>query len=341
MILDVKPARALTGAIVLPASKSYTIRAFFIAACGGPSTLIAPSDCDDARIAKSLGRALKNKARVFDAGESGTALRFLLPLLSFFNTPAVVKGKGTLVGRPNHHLCKALRRQGMDIRGSGPKESVPIMYKGGALKPGTITIDGSVSSQFISAVLIAAPRLKGDSRIVIIGKEMVSSNYVVMTRQILAKAGITVSASGPRTLIVKGGQTFKGLNRFHVPSDYGLAAFPLAAALLLPSKVALKGNLDKNFVQSDAHIIGFLRKMGGRFHQNTKAITVKGPSALKGGVFNLKDCPDLVPIMAVLALFAKGRTKLVGIGHARVKESDRISDLRRELLKVGARISET
>ena len=229
----------------------------------------------------------------------------------------------------------------MDIRGAGPKESVPIVYKGGALQAGVIKIDGSVSSQFISALLIAAVRLKADSRIVITGKEMVSGDYITMTRQILARAGIKISASGPRTLLAKGRQTFKGLKRFHVPSDYGLAAFPLAAALLLPSKVTLKGNLDKNFVQSDGHIIGFLKKMGGRFRQTAKAITVEGPSLLKGGVFNLKDCPDLLPIMAVLALFAKGRTKVTGIGHARVKESDRISGLRRELLKVGAGVSET
>ncbi len=228
----------------------------------------------------------------------------------------------------------------MDISGKGVKESIPIVYKGGELKPGVIKIDGGLSSQFISALLIALPKLNNDSRIVITGTKIVSSDYIKMTRQVLSKAGIKIGAIGQRTLTVKGKQHFKPLV-FDVPCDYGLAAFPLSAALLLKSNVVLKGNLDRRLIQSDGHIIAFLKKMGGRFGHTTKAITVKGPSVLKGGIFDLTDCPDLVPIMAVLALFAKGPTKLTGIMHARVKESDRISDLRRELLKVGAKVSET
>ncbi len=341
MQLTVKPIEHLRGTIELPASKSYSIRAHFIAACGGRSTILGSSDCEDAVVARNVGKALGKKSALFDVGESGTSLRFLLPLLPLHTSQAIVKGKGTLVGRPNHHLCTALRAQGMDICGSGPKESVPILYKGGALQPGLIKIDGSLSSQFISALLIAAPRLAADSRIEITGKEMVSADYIVMTRQILAKAGIKVSAAGPRTLIVKGGQKFKGLKDFRVPSDYGLAAFPMAAAALLSSKVVLKGHFNDAFVQSDGHILAFLRRMGVKFNKTGKAISMSGPFKLKGGVFSLKTCPDLVPIMSVLALFATGRTELVDIHHARAKESDRISDLRKELLKVGAKVGET
>ncbi len=301
--------------------------------------MIGASDSEDALAAKSVTRALKEGAAVLDVGESGTTLRFLLPLLPFHVPRAVVKGKGTLVGRPNHHLCATLRRQGMDIRGTGPKESVPIVYKGGPLEGGTIRIDGTLSSQFISALMIALPRLEADSRIKVIGP-MVSKDYVFMTRRILARAGIKVGAYG-REFFIPGNQKFKGLKNFRVPSDYGLAAFPLAAALLVPSTVVLKGNFGRDWPQSDGHIINFLKKMGGRFTDTARSIIVKGPSSLKGGAFNLKDCPDLVPIMAVLSLFARGRTKLTGIGHARLKESDRLSDLRRELLKVGARVSET
>ena len=346
MILDVKPVRALQGVVELPASKSYTIRSFFIGVYARHSSIRNASDCDDAEVSRILQKALSKKAEVFYVEESGTSLRFLLPLLSFLGHPAVVKGKGTLVGRPNHHLCAALRRQGMDIRGTGPKESVPIVYKGGLLEAGTIRIDGSLSSQFISGLMIALPRLEADSRIVVTGK-MVSNDYITMTRRILSKAGIEIkiedrsSKLEGKEYFIKGNQQFKGLRNFRVPSDYGLAAFPLAAALLVPSKVVLKGNFDRAWPQSDGHIIGFLKKMGGRFTHTDRSITIKGPSSLKGGVFNLKDCPDLVPVMAVLSLFARGRTKLTGIGHARLKESDRLSDLRKELLKVGAKVSET
>jgi 3-phosphoshikimate 1-carboxyvinyltransferase len=98
--------------------------------------------------------------------------------------------------------------------------------------------------------------------------------------------------------------------------------------------------LKDDLVQSDGQILKLLRKMGVRFTKTDSAIKMTGPFELKGGEFSLKNCPDLLPVMAVLALFARGRSRFYDIGHTRVKESDRISDLRRELLKIGARISE-
>jgi 3-phosphoshikimate 1-carboxyvinyltransferase len=340
MILNVKPVPSLKGSIHLPASKSYSIRALIIGAFG-KSQIKGASNCDDAIVAKQTAQALAKRSKVFHVGESGTTLRFLLPLLPLYVKQAIVKGKGTLVGRPNAHLCQTLRDCGMNIAGVGPKESVPIAYKGGEIKGGTIKIDGSLSSQFISALLIAAPHFELNSRIVITGKDMVSKDYIVMTLQILAKAGIVVKRKSEREFMIQGRQTFKGLKNFTVPSDYGLAAFSMAAASILPSQVVLKGHLKNDLIQSDGHILEFLKRMGVVFKKTDSAITMKGPFALKGGIFSLKDCPDLVPIMAVLGLFAKGQTKLVDVFHARAKESDRISDVRTELLKLGADIKET
>ena len=341
MILNIKPAKIFKGQIRLPASKSYSIRAFIIAACGGRSHIIHPSNCEDALVARNISNALKKKTKVFNVGESGTSLRFLLPLLPFCTNRTTIKGKGTLIGRPNHHLCESLRRQGINIQGSGLKESVPIVYKGGQLKGGTIKIDGTLSSQFISALLIALPRFEEDSQIIITGKEMVSADYIVMTNQILAKAGIRIQQLTSRKYFIKGNQKFKGLKNFIVPSDYGLAAFPMAAASLLQSNIVLKGYLKDDLIQSDEHIMKFLKTMGVKYKKTDISISIKGSFNLKGGTFSLKNCPDLVPIMAVLALFAKGQTKLVDIFHARAKESDRISDVRSELLKIGANVKET
>jgi 3-phosphoshikimate 1-carboxyvinyltransferase len=359
VILNCPPVKRLQGSIHLPASKSYSIRAFIIAACGGISQIRHASNSEDAVIAlktaQALGASVSSKGQVhtvkasslkvrskeFSVGESGTSLRFLLPLLALHAYKARVRGKGTLVGRPNAHLCETLRQQGMDIRGAGEKESIPIIFNGGGLSGGRVLVDGSLSSQFISALLIALPSLEQDSRLILTGKELVSKDYILMTTEILAKAGVIVKPRSAREYAIKGGQKFKGLKNFHVPSDYGLAAFPLAAAALLPSNVILHGNLDKDLIQSDEQIMRFTDSMGVKYERTSRAIKIKGPFNLKGGVYSLTDCPDLVPIMAVLALFAKGRTKLVGIHHARAKESDRISDLRKELLKVGARVSET
>ncbi len=360
MILNVRPINKIQGSIALPTSKSYSIRALIIAACGGRSQLKYVSNFDDAKVALKvaidLGAKVQDKGgvmhfhapekpfvkyKVFNVGESGTSLRFLLPLLPLHVPSALVKGKKTLVGRPNAHLCASLRACGLNIKGIGDKESVPIAYKGGLLKSGKINIDGSLSSQFISALLIAAPRLKGDTHLLITGDKLVSQDYIVMTTQILAKAGIKVKQLSDREYVIAGGQLFKGLKNFCVPADYGLAAFPMAAGALLPSKLVLKGYLPNELIQSDGHILEFLKNMGVKFQKSDKGLKINGPFNLKGGTFSLKNCPDLVPIMAVLALFAKGRTVLSDIHHARAKESDRISDLRQELLKVGAQVSET
>ena len=235
MILNCRPLASLQGRIHLPASKSYSIRAFIIAACGGISQIKHASNCEDAVIAlktaKALGASIRGKndqylvkaalkkvnSKTFSVGESGTTLRFLLPLLALHTQKAKVQGQGTLVGRPNAHLCATLRSQGMDIRGAGEKESVPIVFNGGALQGGRVMVDGSLSSQFISALLIALPSLDHDTRIILTGREMVSRDYIQMTRQILAKSGIIIKRVSSREYTIKGKQRFKGLKNFYVP----------------------------------------------------------------------------------------------------------------------------
>lgn len=359
MRLKISPTHHIKGRIALPASKSYSIRAFIIAACGGKSTIKSPSDCQDAVVALKTAAALGSEVvrvgnnwsvkagartvrkHTFHVGESGTVLRFLLPLVSHFAPKAVIDGAGTLVGRPNHHLNAALRKAGLDIQGTGAKESVPIAYKGGSINGESVSVDGSLSSQFISAAMIACALRNETTRLRITGRTMVSRDYITMTRQILLKAGIKVNRKSEREYLIPGGQQYKGLKNFTVPSDYGLAAFFLAAGALLPSDLTLTGALKDDLMQSDGHILPFLRKMGVRFQKTDRFIRIKGPFKLKGGTFSLKDCPDLVPIMAVLGMFATAPIRLVDIHHARAKESDRISELREELVKVGANIRES
>ncbi len=360
MILKVKPACFLRGAVDLPSSKSYSIRAFLIASLGGSSRIVNPSDCDDAKmaiaVAKKLGsRVVCLKKNIFqlvssktsrittpiNVGESGTVLRLILPLLALRGQKVKVDGYGTLRGRPNTFLIRVLRRMGVQIKGHGSKDSIPIVLKGGRLRGGRVSIDGSLSSQFISALLTACPNLPEDTSLKITGRKIVSQTYITMTRQILRQAGIRIIQKDMRHFFIKGRQSFCGLRTFRVPSDYGLAAFFLAAAALVDSRITLKGFLTKDFIQSDGQILKFLRAMGVRFRLTERSIDIQGSFPLKGGEFSLKDSPDLVPIMSILALFAKGRTRIYDIGHARAKESDRISDLRKELLKIGANISES
>ncbi|MFA5060350.1 MAG: 3-phosphoshikimate 1-carboxyvinyltransferase [Candidatus Omnitrophota bacterium] len=356
MNLIVRPTPVLKGSFYLPASKSYSIRAFIIAACGGTSKIISPSNCDDAKVAVDVARQLGAKitlskkiwtvlardkkitTRQIDVGESGTVLRFLLPLLAVQGNSIRVIGTGTLKGRPNLSLVKTLKAMGACIDGSGSVQSIPIDIKKGKIRGGKISIAGTVSSQFISALLIACPELREDTKLFVKGK-LVSQDYITMTRQVLKKAGIQIQDK-KKYFHIPGRQKFKGLKNFIVPSDYGLAAFFLVAGALLRSRITLKGFLKDDLLQADGKILDLLRKMGARFVKTNQGTTISGPFHLTGGSFSLKDCPDLVPIMAVAALFAKGKTRLYDIGHARVKESDRISDLRKELLKIGANVKE-
>lgn len=359
MTSSVKPTGGLRGSVTLPASKSYSIRAFLIAACGGVSRIISPSDCDDALVAMSVAQRLgariipqpretflvkagkpSPKLSLINVGESGTVLRFLLPLLPLNFRRAKVIGRGTLRGRPNQQLIQVLRAQGVAIRGRGPQETIPIIFSGGTLKGGPIQVDGTLSSQFISALLIACPQILEDTRLDLKGRRLASADYIEMTRRVLARSGVKSKKISTRRFLIPGSQVFKGLQDFHVPSDYGLAAFLMAASALLPSQVTLRGHFNKALPQADGVILNFLKRMGVKFSASSQAIKMRGPFELKGGDFSLQSCPDLVPVMAALALFAKGRTRLLNVGHARVKESDRISDLAFELKKLGARIEE-
>ena len=359
MNLIIKPSSLIQGEIFLPASKSYSIRGFIIAACGGLSKIINPSNSDDVKVSMTIARALgakiyplgnniyqvmagRNPLRLskINVKESGTVLRLLLPLLSLKQKRSLVIGEGTLKGRPNRHLTSTLRKMGIDIRGSGQQESVPIVLDGGSLKGGTIIIDGSLSSQFISALLIACPQLREDSRVKITGEKIVSVDYITMTKQVLELSGVHITEVNQRLYLIKGKQRFHGLKNFIVPADYGLAAFFMAAAALIKSDVILRGNLDENFIQADGAICSILHKMGVRFQKTNQFIRIQGAYLLKAQEFSLKDCPDLMPIITVLALFAQGKTRIFDIGHVRAKESDRISALKKELGKVGAKIIE-
>lgn len=359
MKLIVKPTSCLEGRIVPPTSKSYSIRAFIISSLGGTSRIINPSLGDDVRVSinicKQSGAKVKrlkkniwyvkrvrkiNFPKLINVGESGTSLRFLLSLASLSPRHITVKAEGTLKSRPNKTLISVLRKMGANIKGSGHRETTPIFVDKGKIRAGRINIDGTLSSQFISSLLIALPLLKSDSTVNITGDYVVSSPYIDMTIAVLNRAGIKIGKKSIRQYKISGNQRFKGLGNFYIPVDYGLSAFLMAAACLNNSKVVLQATRD-NLVQADKKIIEFLKKMGVKFKLSKNKITIKGPVRLRGGDFDCKDCPDLVPVLGILALFANRKTRLHGIGHLRIKESDRISDFRAELMKVGARVEES
>jgi 3-phosphoshikimate 1-carboxyvinyltransferase len=360
MILRIKPALYLDGGLQAPASKSYSIRAFFVASLGARSLIVNSSKADDVLVARhicsklgaKLKRIKKNTWQIkgiegkinfppkINARESGTSLRFFLAIASLTDKNIKINARGTLLSRPNKPLLEVLRKLGARIKGKGRRESAPIIAKAGNMRPGNISIDGKLSSQFISSLLITLPRLDSKSSLTITGSYIVSRPYIDMTLGVLKIAGIKIIRQSQRCFVIPGRQKSSGLKRFIVPGDYGLAAFIMAAGVLCKSHIIIKGIGKDNLVQADKRILFILRKMGARLRFSGNAIKITGPQKLKGTQLNLRDSPDLVPVTAVLALFAKGKTRIYGIGHVRAKESDRITDLRKELIKTGAKVKE-
>lgn len=362
MILQIRPTDCLEGKIKAFPSKSYSIRAFFIASLGGRSVIISASDSDDSTIArkicsnfgakikrvksniwqvKGVGKDIKFPPQI-NVKESATTLRFLLSLVALTNKEKAItiEGEGSLSSRPNKPLLQVLRKIGARIKGRGRNESVPILVSPEKIKAGNLKIDGSLSSQFISSLLISLPLLNFATSLEITGNEVVSLPYIDMTLSLLKISGIKIKRINLRQFIIPGKQAFKGLKRFVVPPDYGLAAFIMAAGILCKSKIIIYGIGEDKLIQADKNILWILKKMGAELKFIRGSLEIIGPQNLKGADLNLKDSPDLVPITAVLALFAKSRTRIFGIAHVRAKESDRITDLRKELIKVGAKIRE-
>jgi len=206
----------------------------------------------------------------------------------------------------------------------------------GKMKGGTAHLNGSVSSQFLSALLIASPLSEQDTRIVIDG-ELKSRPYAEMTMDMLAEAGIRIEA-GTREFIVPAGQSFH-LKGYTIPGDFSSSSYPMAAAAVTGSEVTVRGMLPSR--QGDSAIIDILRRMGAEvsWDRENGDLRVKG-GELKGVDVDAGRTPDLVPTIAVMGAMAQGKTTIFNAEHVRHKETDRLHAMALELSKMGADIRE-
>lgn len=358
MNLSVNHTDSIRGVVKASPSKSYTHRAILVGSMSGRTVISNPLMCDDTRhtirTCKRLGARITRHGntlivRGFDAGrrlngprhlnvgESGTLLRFVLPILAYGKGIFTVTGEGTLKARPNKAIVEVLRAWGVNIEGRGDEQKTPLRVSAvGALKGGRARVDGSMSSQVISALLIAAPFADNDTTLEIAGT-LVSRPYVDVTLDVLGQAGITVERRGYKFFKVSSRQRFQPGTAFAIHGDYSSSAFLLAAAVLLKSDVTVTDLVEDK--QGDKRIIGILRRMGARVERDGNSARVRGPFELKGIDINCRDIPDLVPILTVLGCFAEGRTRIHDIEHLAIKESNRIAQPAGELIKLGANIS--
>lgn len=267
-----------------------------------------------------------------DCGESGSTLRFLIPLFSLVGEPVVFTGAKRLFERPLGPYEDIFRERGLVF-----ERSASSLLIEGPLTPGEYRLPGNISSQFISGLLFALPLLSADSTIVI-EPPFESWGYVTLTRQAQAHFSITSAWSGPLTLLVPGDQHYQPAT-VAVEGDWsqGVAYLVLAAAL---GGFAIEG-LDPETAQGDRVALDVIRACGASttFKEGLLHITPPADGLISPGEVDLSGCPDLGPVLFSLAALCKGTTRFVNAGRLRIKESDRIAAMEAELQKMGVAVS--
>ena len=270
-------------------------------------------------------------AGAVDCKESGSTLRFLIPILAQTGKPVTLVGHGRLPQRPQEVYAQLFAQRGLPFVQT--HQGVELC---GPLTGGEYVLKGDVSSQFITGLLFALPLAKEDSVIRIL-PPFESRSYVELTLQTLRQFGVEASWQDEYTLAIAGNQEYHPCNVV-VEGDWSNGAFP-AVLGALTGTVAVAG-LDTNTKQGDAVIFEILRRCGAKFSTNSQEIVEFSKKNLQGICIDLADCPDLGPILMVLALFCKGTTRIEHAGRLRIKESDRIAAMAAELKKFGAEVRE-
>jgi 3-phosphoshikimate 1-carboxyvinyltransferase len=359
--LTLKPISKVNGEVNLPGSKSLSNRALLLAALAeGTSKITNLLESDDTRhmlnALKQLGidytlsedktectivgnggpLHTKGFEELF-LGNAGTAMRPLCAALSLGEGSYMLTGEPRMKERPIGHLVDALRQSGAKINYLETEGYPPVQIEAKGLQGGNVEIDGAISSQFLTALLMAAPLAKNDMKIMILG-DLVSKPYIDITLHIMKDFGVEVVNNDYKTFEIQGGQTYKAVERFMVEGDASSASYFLAAAAIKGGTVKVTG-IGKNSVQGDVAFADVLEKMGAKVEWGDDFISVtKGE--LNAVDMDFNHIPDAAMTIATAALFAKGTTTLRNIYNWRVKETDRLYAMATELRKVGAEVEE-
>lgn len=276
---------------------------------------------------------LKLVKDTIDCIESGSTIRFLIPLSLLTGGEVTFKGRGKLVSRPLNIYYDIFEKQGISYKTNNGE--LPLTVKG-LLKPDTFYVKGNVSSQFITGLMFTLPFLEGDSKIVMT-TELESKGYVDLTLDCLDKFGIKVENKDYKEFVIEGNQKYSNRD-YRVEGDFSQAAFWIVAGII-GANIKCK-DLNINSLQGDKAILDIVTAMGANLEISEDYIEVKA-SKTKGVVIDASECPDLVPILSVLGALSEGTTKIINAERVRIKECDRLNAMATELRKVGADIEET
>ena len=267
-----------------------------------------------------------------DCGESGSTLRFIIPLAALLGQPFTLTGHGRLVSRPLQAYYDIFDSQQLGY--STENGQLPLTVNG-RLQPGHYQLPGDVSSQYVSGLLFALPLLEGDS-VLEITSPLESASYVNLTLSCLAKYGIKIENEGHRLYKIPGRQKYQPQNS-NVEGDWSQAAFWLVAGAL--GKQVSSTGLTADSLQGDRAVLSIMQCMGAKLTQEQDAVTAE-QSTTAGCVIDAADCPDIIPVLTVLAAVSTGTTKIINAARLRIKECDRLAAMTSELNKLGAKITE-
>ena len=356
MKLSVTKSR-LKGTVLIPGSKSHTIRAVAIASLAAGQSLIRnPLDSSDTQAAVACYRALgadidtsepelwkvtgtggkiKIPQKIIDVGNSGTTLRIAMgsAALAGADKTTAFTGDEQIQTRPVGPLSDALNDLGARCKSLKNNGKVPVEITG-KLTGGKTSI-AATTSQYLSSLLLCTPLAAKDTEIVV--TLLNEPGYVQMTLDWLDKQQIEYENQQFRKFKIKGNQSYKAFDGI-IPADFSSATFFLCAAAMFAENVTLIG-LDFNDSQPDKAVVDYLKAMGADISIGSDSVTIKA-SALKGTELDMNKTPDALPAMAVTAAFAEGTTKLLNVEQARSKETDRIKCMAQELKKLDIEVEE-
>jgi 3-phosphoshikimate 1-carboxyvinyltransferase len=353
--LELEPVRRAAGTVRLPGSKSISNRVLLLAALAqGDTEVHGLLDADDTRVMRealaALGVVFSNgkvkgvggvfpvkRAELF-LGNAGTALRPLTAALAFSGGEYRLGGVPRMHERPIGDLVDALRGIGARIDYLEKDGFPPLAVHPGRIKVEKARVRGDVSSQFLTALLMALPLAGSNSRIEVQG-ELISKPYVEITLNVMRRFGIEVGRTGWRYFDVPPGP-YRSPGKIHVEGDASSASYFLAAGALGGGPVRVEG-VGRNSIQGDVRFTEVLERMGAQVSLFDDAIEVRNEKAkLKSIDMDLNHIPDAAMTAAVMALFAEGRSTLRNLASWRVKETDRLAAMATELRKLGADVEE-
>lgn len=360
--ITIPPITHVNGEVTIPGSKSLSNRILLLATLAKGETHVSNLlDSDDINhmltALKQLGVSyelsedkteckvqglggpinIEGSAELF-LGNAGTAMRPLAAALCLGKGEFILTGEARMFERPIGHLIDGLKQAGAQVEYLKDESYPPLKIIGNGLQGGRVEIKGSISSQFLTALLMVAPLAKDDMEIVVTD-ELVSKPYIEITLHLMKLFGIEVENNNFESFFIKGNQTYVSPGRVLVEGDASSASYFLAAAAIKGGTVKVNG-IGKKSIQGDAKFSEVLEQMGAKVNWQDEYIEVTGTGRLKAVDVDLNHIPDAAMTIATAALFAEGTTTIRNIYNWRVKETDRLYAMATELRKVGATVEE-